>query len=158
NAADLAGAFHREAEAEHYKVLADKARKATLKLCWDAKRGLLADDPEKKYFSQHSNVLAVLAGLIPEGKRKAFMEKVSSDTSLIQCTFYYRFYLYKAMKKAGLGDRYIEMLEPWRKMLKIGLTTFAERPEQTRSDCHAWSSSPNYDLLASVCGIEPAEP
>jgi hypothetical protein len=43
-------------------------------------------------------------------------------------------------------------------MLKIGLTTFAERPEQTRSDCHAWSASPNYDLLASVCGIQSASP
>ena len=43
-------------------------------------------------------------------------------------------------------------------MLALGLTTFAERPEPTRSDCHAWSSSPNYELLATVCGIEPAEP
>ena len=43
-------------------------------------------------------------------------------------------------------------------MIDIGLSTFAETPEPTRSDCHAWSSSPNYDLLATVCGIEPAEP
>jgi hypothetical protein len=86
------------------------------------------------------------------------MDKVSKDSSLTQCTMYYRFYLYRAMKRAGLGDRYIEMLAPWRDMLKLGLTTFAERPEPTRSDCHAWSASPNYELLASVCGIEPAEP
>ena len=43
-------------------------------------------------------------------------------------------------------------------MLDIGLTTFAERPEPTRSDCHAWSASPNYDLLATVAGIRPAAP
>ncbi len=43
-------------------------------------------------------------------------------------------------------------------MLDMGLTTFAENPEPTRSDCHAWSSSPLYDLLATVCGVEPASP
>jgi hypothetical protein len=41
-------------------------------------------------------------------------------------------------------------------MLALGLTTFAERPEPTRSDCHAWSSSPLYEFLATVCGVEPA--
>ena len=41
-------------------------------------------------------------------------------------------------------------------MLAIGLTTFAEAPEPSRSDCHAWSASPCYDLLATVCGIGPA--
>jgi hypothetical protein len=43
-------------------------------------------------------------------------------------------------------------------MLDLGLTTFAEKPEPTRSDCHAWSASPVYELLATVCGIEPASP
>jgi hypothetical protein len=43
-------------------------------------------------------------------------------------------------------------------MLDLGLTTFAEAPEPTRSDCHAWSASPCYDLLATVSGIRPASP
>jgi hypothetical protein len=62
------------------------------------------------------------------------------------------------MKKVGLGEQYVAMLQPWRQMLDLGLTTFAERPEPTRSDCHAWSASPNYDLLATIAGIEPASP
>ena len=86
------------------------------------------------------------------------MEKVLSEKDLTQCTFYFRYYLVRAVDKVGLGDRYVEMLQPWRDMLKMGLTTFAENPEPTRSDCHAWSASPNYDLLATVCGIIPAEP
>jgi hypothetical protein len=62
------------------------------------------------------------------------------------------------MKQAGLGDEYLSMLGPWREMLSRGLTTFAEQPDPTRSDCHAWSASPVYDLLATVCGIESASP
>ncbi len=86
------------------------------------------------------------------------MRRVDSDTSLVQCTFYYRFYLDEAMRKAGLADMYVDRLQPWRDMLAAGLTTFAEEPDPTRSDCHAWSASPNYNLLATVCGIESAEP
>ena len=43
-------------------------------------------------------------------------------------------------------------------MLTIGLTTFAENPDPTRSDCHAWSASPIYDFLATICGIMPDAP
>ena len=43
-------------------------------------------------------------------------------------------------------------------MLDMGLSTFAERPEPTRSDCHAWSASPVYELLATVAGVTPASP
>ena len=157
-AAQLNDAFGRKYFADHYRKLADSLKKSTYKLCWDDKRGLLADTPDKTIFSQHANILAVLVDLVDPNKQQTLMEKVVSEKDLIQCTFYYRYYLVRAIKKVGLGDRYIEMLQPWRDMLKIGLTTFAENPEPTRSDCHAWSASPNYDLLATVCGIEPAEP
>jgi alpha-L-rhamnosidase len=86
------------------------------------------------------------------------MEKVLDDATLTQCTLYFRFYLHRALKQAGLGDRYGAQLKPWRDMLAIGLTTFAETPEPTRSDCHAWSASPNYDFLELICGVQPASP
>lgn len=86
------------------------------------------------------------------------MKRVLEDPSLIQATFYFRFYLTRALVQTGMADEYIETLRPWRKMLDIGLTTFAEKPEPTRSDCHAWSASPNYELLSTVRGINPAEP
>jgi alpha-L-rhamnosidase len=57
-----------------------------------------------------------------------------------------------------MADMYYSQLTPWRGMIDNGLTTFAENPDPTRSDCHAWSSSPNYDFLATICGILPASP
>ncbi|HLA40999.1 MAG TPA: alpha-L-rhamnosidase C-terminal domain-containing protein, partial [Candidatus Glassbacteria bacterium] len=113
---------------------------------------------EKKEFSQHTNAMAVLVGLLPEDKNAELMERVLSDRSLIQCTYYYRFYLVRALVKAGLANRYLDLLAPWQDMLDLRLTTFAEEPEPTRSDCHAWSASPLYEFLATVCGITPASP
>jgi len=158
HAAELAGALGHEAEGQHYRELAGKLRQAVLARCWDEGRRLVADTPGKTSFSQHANVLAVLAGVLPPGAARELIGRVAEDRSLVQCTQYFRFYLARAMKVAGLGDRYISMLQPWRDMLAKGLTTFAEKPDPTRSDCHAWSASPNYELLATVCGIEPDSP
>jgi len=102
--------------------------------------------------------LAVLSGAVPATSGKKVIETVLRDKSLAQCSYYFRFYLFRAMKTAGLGDDYLKQLGPWRHMLDLGLTTWAETPEPTRSDCHAWSAHPNFDLLATVAGIESAAP
>ena len=73
-----------------------------------------------------------------------------------KASYYYRFYLARALEHAGMSDRYLELLGPWKEMLALGLTTWAETPEPTRSDSHAWSAHPNYDLLTIVAGVHPA--
>jgi alpha-L-rhamnosidase len=82
---------------------------------------------------------------------------VLADTSLVQASYYYRFYVDEALRTAGLAERYLQRLQPWREMLALGLTTTPETPEPSRSDSHAWSAHPNYGLLATVLGIRPAE-
>ncbi len=155
-AADLEESFGSRERAEHYRALAKKITEAVYETCWDASHGLVADTPAKKDFSQHANILAVLTDVIPAAEQQAVMRRVLTDSTLTQSTFYFRYYLFRAMKKAGLGDEYLKQLDPWREMLRLGLTTWAEKPEPTRSDCHAWSAHPNFDLLATVAGIEPA--
>jgi hypothetical protein len=100
----------------------------------------------------------VLSNTIPENRQKAFVKHFMEDKSLIQPTMYFRFYLTQALKKTGLADLYLETLSLWNDMLQKGLTTFAENPDPARSDCHAWSASPNYDFLATVAGIRPETP
>lgn len=126
--------------------------------CWDEKTGLLADNADKNTFSQHTQALAILVDLFPAEKQKEIMLTTYNNDSIVQCTYYFRFYLAESMKKAGLGGLYTEMLDPWKEMLDYGLTTFAEEPEPTRSDCHAWSASPNYHFLSLICGITPIKP
>jgi len=158
NAADLEDSYGSKEQAARDRAMASKITAAVYKACWDPARKLLADTPAHKVFSQHANILGVLENSIPAADQRTVMKTVLADSSLIQATYYFRFYLFRAMKKVGLGDDYIAQLQPWRDMLALGLTTWAENPEPTRSDCHAWSAHPNFDLLATVAGIEPAAP
>jgi hypothetical protein len=44
-------------------------------------------------------------------------------------------------------------------MLEEGLTTWAEwNGPDTRSDCHAWGASPNFEFIRTIAGIESAAP
>ncbi|WP_435531823.1 family 78 glycoside hydrolase catalytic domain [Spirosoma liriopis] len=164
-AGDLLAHYGKNEQAEHYRELGRKLNKAVYAQCWDAGRNLMADTPlaaagqsGKTSFSQHANILAVLTDAVPAAQQASLLQKVMTDTSLTQATFYFKFYLFEALKKAGLGDQFVTQLKPWRDMLAMGLTTFAENPEPTRSDCHAWSASPLYEFLSLTCGIKPAEP
>ena len=142
--------------AGQYITVADTLKKLVYKNCWSSSSNLLADTPDKNIFSQHAQALAVLTSTLPVADEKTVLTNTISNSSLIQCTYYYRFYLLQALKKAGLANLYLSQLAPWKNMIDIGLSTFAEAPEPTRSDCHAWSASPCYDLLATVAGIVPA--
>lgn len=157
-ASQLFSAFDKVNLSERYMGLAKKIKTSIYSLCWDREKGIIGDTPDKKTFSQHANILAVLTNTIPQKDQKKVLVQTLNDTTLIQTTFYFKFYLFRALKKAEMGDQYISLLNPWKDMLDNGLTTFAETPDPTRSDCHAWSASPNYDLLSIVAGIEPAEP
>ena len=157
-AADLETALGNAERARHYTQLASRLTKNVMARCWDSNRHLLADTPARKNFSQHANILGVLSGAIAPAEQRSVLEKVLSDSSLTQCSYYYRFYLFQAMQKAGLADLYLDQLAPWRNMLALGLSTWAETPEPTRSDCHAWSAHPNIGLLAIVAGIQPDAP
>lgn len=157
-AADLETALGIPERAEHYRAVRAKIIEGVRIKCWDQTRQLVADTPARKNFSQHANILAVLEDAVPPPGQPSVMKIVLADSSLSQATFYFRFYLHRAMRKAGLAGDYVKQLDPWRQMLALGLTTWAENPEPTRSDCHAWSAHPNFDLLATVAGIEPAAP
>jgi hypothetical protein len=157
-AAAIFETYGQKDKAIYYKTLAGLISKSTYQLCYDTEKGEIADTPEKKIFSQHANIFALLSNSIPKINEKVVMEKVLNDNSLIQATFYFKFYLTQALKKVGMCERYQGTLQPWRDMIDIGLTTFAEKEEPTRSDCHAWSASPNYDFLATICGIMPDAP
>ena len=158
NAAQMEEAFGISAMAEHYKMLRSRVVDGFEKRYWNDGRGLYADTRSQKSFSQHTNAMAVLAGMAEGEKARRVMENTLSDNSLIQATIYFNYYVNLALEKAGMGDMYLERLDVWKSLMNLGLTTWAERPEPSRSDCHAWGSSPNIEFFRIVLGIDSAAP
>lgn len=160
-AVELEGSFGRQAEADRLQARADALLDAVRSQAYDSERSLFRDSLEQETFSQHTNALAILTGAVPaaaEEERRALMERVLDDPSLTQAGYYFKFYIFEALREAGLGNRYVEQLTPWQKMLALGLTTTPEKPPPSRTDSHAWAAHPNYGLLATVLGIRPGEP
>ncbi|HEX3987732.1 MAG TPA: alpha-L-rhamnosidase C-terminal domain-containing protein [Acidobacteriaceae bacterium] len=157
--------------AGQYGAIIAKAKQALNQENWDPRYGLYADTPAKKTYSIEANILAVWLDVAPTAEQKPILRRLLASKTdqpttfdgrpvppLSAPTYYFRFYLSRALEHAGLGDDYLSQLGPWYQMLRLGLSTWAEQPEPTRSDCHAWSASPNYDLLTLVAGIRPGSP
>lgn len=142
--------------ADKYNFIQKKITQSIYENCYVAEKGLFAETPNKKSFSQHTNIMAILTDVIPKKGQKVAMRKILEDKSLIQTTIYYKFYLFQALQKAGLGNEYLNLLQNWTNQLDFGLTTFAETDIEPRSECHAWSASPNFHFLTLVAGIQPA--
>jgi alpha-L-rhamnosidase len=167
DAAELEDAFGDKTLASRYREASARSAAAVYKSCWNAKLGLLADTPDQDSYSQHTNIFGVLTDAIPKADQAGVMQKLivaqldhssEPETKMAMVSYHYQFYLSRAIDKTGLGQDYLGTLEPWRKMLALGLTTTPEYADPTRSDTHAWSAHPIYDLLTIVAGIHPAGP
>jgi hypothetical protein len=117
-----------------------------------------------KGFSQQANILGSLYDVIPKDRQQDVLRKMISiypgttPDGVLSASYYFRFYLARALDHAGLADFYLESIGPWRKLLPLHFSTWPEIPGDTRSDSHAWSAHPIYDFLTLVAGIEPASP
>jgi len=158
-AADLEDSLGSKAYAADDRAEAEKLQKTILQTDWDAARGLFADQPSHTSFSQQVNTLAVLTGVKPVEELRSIVERMLSDKTIEKSSIYFRAYTNATLREVGLGDRYLENLGPWLAMLQEGLTTWAETDTpNTRSDCHAWGASPNYEIFRTLVGIESIAP
>lgn len=91
-----------------------------------------------------------MAGLEPD----PWPAEALASAGAARCTYYFAYYKHLATRP----DDYLEALAPWTQMIEDGLSTFAENPEPTRSDCHAWSAHPVLGFFQIVAGVESAAP
>ncbi len=163
--AALETAHGEPARAAGMSANADRARAAIRERCWDADRQLFADDGEREVFSQHMNVFAVLYDIATKDEAPGILTRITvpgrgidAPEGMYASTYYFAWYLVRAFEHAGQAEKYHELLQTWRDLLKLNYTTWPESRGQTRSDTHAWSAHPTADLLGIVAGIRPAAP
>ena len=146
-----------------YSARADEICAAVNKLCRNAD-GYYTESIDNKQVSQVTNIMAILAEAIKgEDARKLMTNLLEPKDWFGQVDLFLHVYLFEAMNKTGLQEYFSQELSEWRLMKERGLTTFVEVPlewgeENQRSECHPWSSSPNYYFFRTVCGIRPATP
>ncbi|HUQ10620.1 MAG TPA: alpha-L-rhamnosidase C-terminal domain-containing protein [Steroidobacteraceae bacterium] len=169
-AADLESAHGDAARAAEDRAQATAARAAIRAHCWNAARGLFADnpsfaDPASEKYSQHMNALAVLYDVATKDEAPGILERITvagrgidAPDGMFAMTYYFAWYLVRACEHAGLADHYHALLQTWRDLLPLNYTTWPESRGKTRSDTHAWSAHPTADLLGIVAGIRPGAP
>jgi alpha-L-rhamnosidase len=155
-AADLENKLGNPAFAYQYLQAAEVLKKTIRAKYWDKSKNLFADREEKDEFSQHTNSLAVLTGLSNGEEAKQIANQLITNNRLAPASIYFKYYLHQALIKAGKGNDYLKWLDKWRENIKMGLTTWAETSDvdKTRSDCHAWGSSPNIEFYRTILGID----
>jgi alpha-L-rhamnosidase len=163
--AALETAYGDKQQAAADSARAEDARTAIRAHCWDAARGLFADNSDFSLYSQHMNTLAVLYDAATPQEAPGILGRITvpghgidAPDGMATPTYYFAWYLVRAFEHAGMSSRYLDLLQTWRDLLKLHYTTWPESRGDTRSDTHAWSAHPTADLLGVVAGIEPAAP
>lgn len=122
-------------------------------------------DPESCYFrdsdtgtpaSQHAQVWAVLAGAVTGDAARDLLSRAVPDPQLAPCSYAMSHSLFDALRIAGAHD--LVDWTPWKDMLDLNLTTWAEDTVSNRSDCHAWGSVPLQHFPRWVLGVAPLSP
>ncbi|MFV8341027.1 alpha-L-rhamnosidase N-terminal domain-containing protein [Flavobacterium sp. XS2P39] len=155
-AADLENKLGIPALAIQYQQSIDMLKKTIRAKYWDKEKKMFADREEKDLFSQHTNALAILTGITSQSEQIEIAKQLLTNQSLAPASIYFKYYLHQALIKAGYGDDYMKWLDKWRENIQMGLTTWAETSDvdKTRSDCHAWGSSPNIEIFRTILGVD----
>ena len=142
--------------ADYWRSRKRALAEAVMAKYWSEGRGMVSDTEAKDRFSEHSQCLALLSGMLPPERESRVLKGLLEDDDLARTTVYFSHYLFDVYMKYGRADLFLKRLDLWRDYVKTGLKTPLEAPgARARSDCHAWGSHPIYHLLTGVAGMRP---
>ena len=146
--------------------------KSSFSIFFDSDKGLYFDglsdldngnqwtppNTEKRYYSWHSNTLAVLYGLAPKEQSRTIIEKMLNTDGLISPQPYFMHFVLEAIHKVGLFEQYgMKQLNRWKYM-----TEFEKGLVEGWVDCeaypydysHVWAGTPTYQLPQKLSGLK----
>ncbi|KAL4796613.1 Six-hairpin glycosidase-like protein [Aspergillus venezuelensis] len=165
-AADICRYVGREGMAAEYRERAIQVNTTAVNssLRSDSDGEFIVDGPDSPDTerSQHAAVYAVLSGAVTGAQAQSLLRRalsLESRDSYIQCSYAQSFYVLEAAVQVGIYDELRDtLLQPWKDMIDLNLTTWAESAAMPRSDCHGWSAVPIHDVVANVVGLRPVGP
>ncbi|MGM0376306.1 MAG: alpha-L-rhamnosidase N-terminal domain-containing protein [Bacteroidota bacterium] len=149
-----------EEKAAYWENISEGIEVAVYANCWDEQEQLFRDYSDKKIFSQHTNLYAIMCDVVPPSQQKELLHRILNYEKFDEmASSYFSFFLFKVMEKTGQEELFLDNLDFWYEFIDRGHTTCGETgfASHDRSDCHAWSAHPAYYLLSSVCGIKRAD-
>ena len=139
--------------AEEYRRRKNAILERVQALCWDERRGLYREGPEFEQYSQHAQAWAVLDGMAEGERARAILCHAMNDPDVLRVSFSTSYEWFRALEKAGLYGLTESDMARWAALPVQGNTTCPETPENSRSECHAWSALPIYEFIRSMAGI-----
>lgn len=147
--------------AAFWHARASRLRTAIRNAFWCPEKALFASDVAHTAFSQHSQVLALLADVLPSNEAKKCFDALCREfDSLSRGSIYMRHYIFAAYFKFHRPDLFFRGLDFWRECIgDWHCSTVPEIPDpDSRSDCHGWGSHPLWHLHTGVAGVRSAAP
>lgn len=154
---ELCGFIGKNGFAMDLKNLRCSLNENIIKHFYDEEKGMFKNSENDKSYSQHSFTYAVLSDIFSVEKLKEMAERIENP-EVEQCSYSMRYYFHRALIKAQRYDIWESSLGKWNKMIENNCTTWFESDSYPRSECHAWSSTPVYEITSVVLGVEPLEP
>jgi alpha-L-rhamnosidase len=186
SAALLCDALDMSRASAHYRRAARKAEAALHASHWDDRRGVYVDmvNPRSGVqdlrVSQHANAAMALWADIPLARADRALSRIIDadrltftpappiansgqilhpEEGVVLANTFYSHFVYEALAKHGRLRDAIELMRArFGPMLAAGATTLWESFEPTASLCHAFSSSPTWQLSRHVLGVHPLSP
>lgn len=154
SAAELNRVFGRKDTAEEYEKRQKDILSVVEEYCWDEERQMYREGPSFYQYTQHAQAWAVLNGMVQGERARAILKNALAE-DVLKVTFSTSYEWFRALEKTGMYEMTEENMELWKVLPALGCTTCPETPGNTRSDCHAWSALPIYEMIRVIAGIAP---
>lgn len=179
--AELAELYGLPARARAWRNRADQLVTALNHHLWDDERGVYVDarldGVQSQRVSQQANGLCLAYGIVPQ-ERQARVIAYITDPARVKLTAamprlyqpppfeeaqdvvlaqpFCAHHLHRGLAQAGRSDLILANIrERWGAMITAGSTTLWELWSPLASQCHAWSTTPTFDLSTYILGVTP---